>query len=169
MLVFAVVSEGRTGLAVLLQARLAACTEAVGGNHAADCGEVARLELGHRRADLGDAADDFVAGHAGVDRGHETAPLIANLVEIGVADATEQNLYLYVVFGWVAPRDRSEGQRRSRTDSGISFSVEHILNLDAQRTLRYAKSAIVHAKYAKQLAENSILLLLLGALPGAPF
>ncbi len=147
MLVGKVVGKDRI-LAELLETRLAFRAGAVRVHQAADCGEVARLELGDCGADLGDAADDFVAGHAGVDRGQETAPLIADLVEIGMADAAEQNLYLYVVFGWVAPRDRSEGQRRSRTSSGVGFCVGHVLNLDARRTLRYAKYAIVHAKYA---------------------
>ena len=75
-------------------------------------GDVAGLEFGDGGADLGNAADDLVTRHARVDGGHETAPLIANLVEIGMADAAIQNFDLYVVFGWVAPRDRGEGQRR---------------------------------------------------------
>ena len=41
-------------------------------------GEVAGLELGDRRADLGDPADDLVARHDRIDRGHELAPLVAD-------------------------------------------------------------------------------------------
>ena len=105
MLVGEVVGESEIR-AELLEAGLALGAGAVGIDHAADRGEVAGLELGDRRADLGDAADDFVAGNAGVDGGHHAAPLVADLMEIGVADAAEQNFDLHVVFGWIAPRDR---------------------------------------------------------------
>jgi hypothetical protein len=46
-----------------------------------------------------------MAGNARVDRRHDAAPFIADLVEIGVTDTAEQDLDLYVVFGWIAPRD----------------------------------------------------------------
>jgi hypothetical protein len=74
-------------------------------------------------------------------------------VEIGVTDAAEENLYLYVVFGWIAPRDYGGGKRRFRTASGVGFRVEHVLILDARRTFWYAKHAIVHAEYAKWYLE----------------
>ena len=45
-------------------------------------------------------------GNAGVDGGHHTAPLVADLVQIGVADAAKQNFDLHVVFRRIAPRDR---------------------------------------------------------------
>ena len=70
-----------------------------------------------------------MAGNARVDGGHDAAPLVANLVEIGVTDAAIQNFNLYVVFGWIAPCYRSGGQRRCRTGSGVSFGVMHALNL----------------------------------------
>ncbi len=108
MLVGKVVSKGEVW-AELLEARLALGAGAVRVHHAADCSEVAGLELGDRGADLGDAADDFVAGNAGIDGGHHVAPLVADLVEIGVTDAAVQNFDLYVVFGWIAPRDRGGG------------------------------------------------------------
>src|SRR5439155_2183340 len=87
------------------------------------------LELRDCRADLGNAPDDLMAGNARVDGGHDAAPLVANLVEIGVTDAAIQNFNLYVVFGWIAPCYRSGGQRRCRTGSGVSFGVMHALNL----------------------------------------
>ncbi len=89
MLVGKVVGEGDVG-AELLEALLALGAGAVGVDHAADCGEVADLELGYRRADFGDAADDFVAGDAGVDGGHDAAPLVAGLMQVGVTDAAEE-------------------------------------------------------------------------------
>jgi len=76
------------------------------------------------------------------------SPLIPDLVEIGVTDAAEQNLNLYVVFGWIAPRDHGGRQRRCRAGSRIGFRFEHVLNIDARRAIRYAEYAILHAKYA---------------------
>jgi hypothetical protein len=46
-------------------AGLALGASAVGVHQAADCGEVAGLELGYRGADLCDAADNFMAGNEG--------------------------------------------------------------------------------------------------------
>ena len=77
MLVRRVVGEGQVR-AELLEAGLALGAGAVGVDHAADRGEVAGLELGDGGADLGDAADDLVAGDAGVDGGHDAAPLVAD-------------------------------------------------------------------------------------------
>ena len=124
VLVGEVVGEGEVR-AELLESGLALGAGAVGVDHAADRGEVAGLEFGHGGADLGDAADDLMAGNAGVDGGHHAAPLVAGLVEIGVADAAEENFDLHVVFGWIAPRDRSGSKRRCRTGSGVSFCVVH--------------------------------------------
>ena len=110
--------------AELFKARLAVGAGAVRIDHAADGGEVAGLELGNCRADLGDAADDLVAGNERVDRGHELAPLVAHRMEIGVADAAEEDLDLHVAFGRIAPRDGGGGQRRCRTGGGIGFRGE---------------------------------------------
>src|SRR5512141_339760 len=86
MLVGEVIGQ-RAALAELLQSGLALWTSPIGVDHAADCAEVARLELRDRRADLRDAADDLMAGHAGIDGGHDFAPLVPHLVQIGVAYA----------------------------------------------------------------------------------
>ena len=134
--------------AELLEAGLALGAGAVRVDHAADRGEVAGLELGDGRADLGDAADDLMARDDRVDGGHDAAPLVADLVEIGVADAAEEDFDLHVVFGWIAPRDRGGGQRRCRAGGGVGFRVVHALSLDVRPKGRYAKYANVHAKYA---------------------
>ena len=134
MLVREIVGERRIR-AELLKPCSAFGAGAIRVHHAADGGEIARFELHYCGADLGDAADNFVAGDAGIDCGHHTAPLIADLVEIGVADAAEENLYLYVVFGWIAPRDLGGDKRRCCTGSGVSFRVVHVLNLDDCRAL----------------------------------
>ena len=124
VLVGEVVGEGKV-VAELLEAGLALGTGAVGVDHAADGGEIAGLELGDGGADLGDAADDFMAGHARIDGGHHAAPLVAGLVEVGVADAAEEDFDLHVVFGGIAARDGGGGKRRSRTGNGISFGFVH--------------------------------------------
>jgi energy-converting hydrogenase Eha subunit B len=66
-----------------------------------------------------------MAGDDGVNSRQEAAKLVADVMEIGMADAAEQDLDLHVVFGWIASRDRGGGQRRRRTGSGISFGLEH--------------------------------------------
>src|SRR5207249_4468310 len=80
-------------------AGLALAASTVGVDHAADCGEVARFVFGDCRTDLGDPADDLMARHDRVDRGYDAAPLITDLVEVGVADAAEQDLDLHVALG----------------------------------------------------------------------
>lgn len=86
-------------LAELLQASLAFRAGAVRVNHAADRSEVSGLELCNCRADLGDATNDLMPGNAGIDSGHR-APLIADLVEVGVTDAAKENFNLNVVIAW---------------------------------------------------------------------
>ena len=109
----------------LLKAGPALGAGAVRVDHAADGGDVAGLELGHGGADLGDAADDLMAGDARVDSGHELAPLVTHSVEIGVADPAEEDFDLYVVLGWFAPRDAGRGKWGCRAGSGIRFRFVH--------------------------------------------
>ena len=68
------------------------------------------LNLVTAGADLGDAADDFMAGNAGIDGGHEAAPLVAGLVKVGVADAAEEDFDLHVVVGGIAALDGGRKQ-----------------------------------------------------------
>ena len=124
VLVGEVVGEDHVG-AELLESGLALGAGAVGVHQAADRGQVAGLEFGHGGADLCDAADDLMAGNAGVDGGHHAAPLIAGLVEIGVADAAEEDLDLDVVLGGIAPRDRGGSKRRCCAGNGIGFCLVH--------------------------------------------
>ena len=57
-------------------------------DHAAYADQVADLVAGDGGAGAGDAADDLMAGHAGIDG---VAPLVFDLVQVGVADAAEQD------------------------------------------------------------------------------
>jgi hypothetical protein len=47
-----------------------------------------------------------MARHARVNSRHHLVPLIANLVQVRVANAAEKYLNLDVGLGWIAPRDR---------------------------------------------------------------
>ena len=124
VLVRGVVGE-RQVRAELLEPGLAFGTGAVGVDQAADRGEVARLELVTAGADLRDPPDDLVARHEGVDRGHEVCPLVADRVEVGVADAAEEDLDLHVALGRVAPRDRGRPSGDVRTGCGVGFRLVH--------------------------------------------
>jgi hypothetical protein len=70
-----------------------------------------------------------VAGNARIDGGHHTAPLIADLVQVGVTDAAEENFNLHVILGWIAPRDRSGRKRRCLIGGGVGFGVVHESNI----------------------------------------
>jgi hypothetical protein len=84
----------------------------VGIHDAADADQVTLVEASHRRTDGRDPADDFVARHAWVGGGYEVGPLIADGVEIGVADAAEEDLDLDVAIGGLAALDGVRGEVR---------------------------------------------------------
>jgi hypothetical protein len=60
-----------------------------------------------------------------VDSGHEPAPFVADRMEIGMADAAEQDFDLNVVFGWIASRDFRAGKWRCCAGSRVGFRVVH--------------------------------------------
>src|SRR5213076_1498944 len=93
--------------AELLETSLALCAGAVRIDHAADRGEIPGLVLGDCRPDLDNTADDLVAGDNRIIRGYELAPLVADRMEIGVADTAEENFDLHVPVSWIAPVDFS--------------------------------------------------------------
>ena len=78
-------------------------------DQAADRGQIARLVFGHRRADLRDPPHDLVTRDDRVDRRQDAAPLVADRVEIGVADAAEEDFDLDVVLGRIATLDFAGG------------------------------------------------------------
>ena len=104
MFVRRVESENHVG-AELLQATLALGAGAIRIDHAANRSQVTGLVLRNGGPDLGDTTNDFVTGDDRVIRGHELAPLVADRVQIGVADATEQNFDLHVAVSWIAAVD----------------------------------------------------------------
>src|ERR671929_192699 len=84
--------------AELFKSSLALGAGAVGVHHATDRSKVAGLEFGDCGADFGDTADDLMAGDAGIDSGHYVAPLVTDLMKVGVADTAEQYFDLNVLF-----------------------------------------------------------------------
>src|SRR5207249_487721 len=77
--------------AELFQASFALRARAVRVDHAAHRSEIARLVLGHRRANFGDTPNNLMTWDNRVVRGHELAPLVAHRMKIRVADTTEQD------------------------------------------------------------------------------
>lgn len=96
----------------VFEAFAAVGTGVVGVDQATDRDEIADLMRGDSGADLGDATDDLVARHAGIHRRQHIGPFIVGIVQVRVADAAEQDLYLHVTLGRRAARDRRERQRR---------------------------------------------------------
>jgi hypothetical protein len=113
--------------AEILTSRFAAGTGAVRVDQAADRREVAGLVFGNCRPHFRDAPDDLMARDNRVYSGHELAPLVADRMEVGVADAAKQDFDLHVAIGWIAARNRGGGQRRCCTGGGISFRFVHDL------------------------------------------
>src|SRR5580658_2773307 len=147
VLVGGVVGKGGIG-AELLQGQLTLTADPAGVDQASDGGQVTGLELGYGGTGFSDAPQNLVAGNARVDGGHGT-PLIANLVEVGVANSAEENLDLYVVRGWIAPRDGSGRNRRCLAGGGVGFRVVHRSNVGCSPGWRYAEHAILYAECAR--------------------
>ncbi len=133
VLVRRVVREDRAP-AELLVPGLALGAGPVGVDEASDADVVAGPELRDRRADRRDPPDDLVTRDARV-RGRHAAPLVARGVEVGVADAAEEDLDEDILRGRVAPPDRGGGERGGRAGDRVSFRVVH----GAQATLARAR------------------------------
>src|SRR5205823_422504 len=131
-------------------------------HHAADRREVARFELGDRGADFGDTAYDLVSGNARIDRWQETAPLVTHLVKIGMTDAAEEDLDLYIVCSGSASRNRGGKKRRCWTGGGISSGVVHMpirgvrLGFGFAEFTRYAKRASTRRQVVRRSGEPCV-------------
>src|SRR4029453_4516271 len=109
--------------AVLFKASFALRTGTIGIDHTADRDDIARFVLRDCRADLRHTPHDFMTGDNRVNSGHELAPLVAHRMQIGVADAAEQDFNLHVAISWMATLDLGGGQRRCLAGSGVSLRV----------------------------------------------
>lgn len=89
-----------------------------------------------------------MSGYARINSRHGFYPLIANLMQVRVADSAKKNFDLNVMFSGIATRDGGSRKARCGTASGVGFRLLHTAIRVSRRRLGYAKSAIVHAKYA---------------------
>ena len=102
MRIIAVIGKRRPLFAELLFAHLAAWAGSASIDHAANGGQVARLEAADVGTDAAHAADDFVAWYAGVCR---AGPFIARLMQIRMTDAAVEDFDLYIPRPGIAPLD----------------------------------------------------------------
>jgi hypothetical protein len=94
-----------------------------GINHATDCGEIALTEILHVPSDFHDAPDDFVTGNAGILR---AAPFAARGMDVGMANATEENVELNIGRAWIPALERVWRQRGSFGFRGVAFGRIHM-------------------------------------------
>ncbi|MFT3765446.1 MAG: hypothetical protein QM820_08030 [Minicystis sp.] len=118
----AVVGPDPAVLAILLQALLAGRADAARVDQAADTGVVAGLELGHLGAHPLDAADDLVAWHHGIGG---VRPLVADLMDVRVADSAVEDPDQDVVLARVAALEGEGPQRRGVVVRSIAFGLQH--------------------------------------------
>ena len=114
---FGVVGADHALGAIGFGAGLAVVADPAGFDGDAYAGEVADFELGDGGADGGDVADDFVAGDHGVDG---AAPLIADLVDVGVADAAEVDCNDDVIGARFAAVEVKRGEGRGLGLRGVA-------------------------------------------------
>src|SRR5262249_43061090 len=103
-----VVGERGALLAELLEPLCAGSARTAGVDEDAHARDIADAKLGDLAADLRDAADDLVSRNHGIERAR---PLVARLVDVGVADAAELDVDDDVVRSGLAALD---GQRSER-------------------------------------------------------
>src|SRR5690606_2294243 len=125
----AVVRKGALLEAELLLAALTTRTFATRIDKASDAGNVANLEFGDRIADLRNSAHDLVSGHERIIRRHRILPFILRLVNIGVANAREQNVDQDVVRADIASLKIEWCKISSRLVNRITFCFDHIFSL----------------------------------------
>jgi hypothetical protein len=106
----------------LLEASLAGGAVATGVHYATDADIVAELKVDDLRTDFRDAADDFVARHAGVGR---EAPLVSSEMKVRVTNAAEQNFDLNVLCTHVPAVEGMRRQRRGGASGGETCAYEH--------------------------------------------
>ncbi len=117
-----VVRHHRALDAELLLAVLAVLALAAGVDHAADADPVTDLVARHTIADLGHDAGDLVTGH---HREDGAAPLLADLVDVAVADPGEGDVDDDVVIAQLAPFDRGRLEGGSSGRGGQGCSAGH--------------------------------------------
>ena len=130
-----VVGVGRALVAILLEPAKARLAAPAGIDHAADPHGVACLELRHLGADASDAADDLMARDHGIDR---AAPVVAGVVDVGVADAAIENVDHDVVGARIAPLEPPGREPLLRGVGGPARNLHH--HIASSRPTRYPRT-----------------------------
>jgi hypothetical protein len=118
MWIFAVVSESRALIAVLLETYATIFADAIGIDQATNCGPIAFLESSHVASDFDNPSCDFMAGHARISGG---APFVPCDMQIGMTYTAEKDLEFYIGGSRVSTFERKGLQRLVRGMSGITF------------------------------------------------
>ena len=164
-----VVGERRRRRTVLLLPVPARRAGAAGVDEAADRREVPFLEAADGAPHARHAADDLVTGDAGVRRRHVRLPLVADLVQVGVADPAVEDVDPDVLRPRLAARDghlrerrarvgrgkgpRFERSRRGRAHRGPPFRVDEIVDFGRENHTRKVRPM---AAANTRLSENLI-------------
>ena len=120
-------------VAVLLFASFTAVADATGIDHTADGGEVADLELRDFSADGLYGSDNLVAGNHGVNG---VVPLVAGLMDVGVANAAEVYGDVDVFGAGLAVFVIKRGERGGRRMCGVAVSFNHVFEVSGDGMLR---------------------------------
>ena len=91
-------------------------------NDATHADEIASPMFGHVFPHLYDLADDLMPDDLRI--GHRR-PLTARVVEIGMANATEQDVDLHIVIADLAPLEIPGFEWRFRVEGGVGMGVDH--------------------------------------------
>lgn len=95
-------------------------------DHAADTNKISNLVSGDVASHGGDSTDDLVPRYLGV---RNRPPLPPHGMQVGVADAAEQDVDLDVVRADVSAVEGPGGQGARRIVSGYSSCRDHLLNV----------------------------------------
>jgi hypothetical protein len=91
-------------------------------NQTTDAGQVAYFKLSDFITHLGYSAYDFVAGH---HRIFGSAPFVAHLVDVRVANTTIEYIYQHIICARLSSFKLKRSEWRSGVGNGISFGRYH--------------------------------------------
>jgi hypothetical protein len=109
-------------VAVLLQPLAAFAAAQAGIDQAADADQIAGLVAADLGPDGRDPADDLMARH---ERPVHIAPLALGCVQIGVADAAEQDLDLHIIGAQIAAIEIPVAQRGAGVERSVGGGGDH--------------------------------------------
>ena len=117
-----VVGSGESVIAVLLLTLVTGRTVPTTIHHATDTGKITDFKIFDLFTDGNDAAHNFVTGNGGIQR---VFPFIPGGVQIGMADAAKEYIYLDIIGTWLTTQDFVGRQWTTGSLSSIGFSLNH--------------------------------------------